>query len=130
METRAGQKYLEYVKSRNKVTKLTRQAKKEYEKTIAEQVKINPKKCGQYAKSKTKAPSGIPELYKDESDPDKGLATEDSEKANILADFYSSVFTEEPPGDILEATERKCTNKLTHCCHHEHKRVTVDMWSG
>ena len=42
VETRSGQKYQEYVRQRNKVTKLTRQAQKEYEKTVAMQMKDNP----------------------------------------------------------------------------------------
>ena len=35
-------------------------------------------------------------------DPEKGLATEDKDKADVLAAFYNSVFTREPSGPIPE----------------------------
>ena len=44
METRSGEKYLEYVWQRNKVTKLTKQAQRDYEKNIAKEAKSNPTK--------------------------------------------------------------------------------------
>ena len=37
METRSREKYLEYVRQRNKVTKLTKQAQRDYEKNIAKE---------------------------------------------------------------------------------------------
>ena len=112
METRSGEKYMDYIRQRNKVSKLTRQAQKDYEKTIAMEVKTNPKKFWWYVKSKTKSPSNIPDLYIDEDKPDKGLATEDSDKANILADFYSSVFTKEPPGPTPVPNRQSFTDTL------------------
>ena len=103
METRPGQKYQEYVRQKkNKVSKLTKQAQKEYEKTVARQVRGNPKKFWEFVKSKTKSPSNIPDLHKEDNNPSKGLATDNKEKADILAEFYSSVFTKEPPGPIPE----------------------------
>ena len=62
METRSGQKYQEYVRQRNKVNKQTKQAQEEYEKTVARQVKDNPKKFWKFVKSKTKSSSNIPDL--------------------------------------------------------------------
>ena len=100
METRSGQKYIEYVRQRNKVSKLTQKAQRDYEKAIAQDVKNNPKKFWKYVKTKTKSPCNIPHLYLQQDDLDKGLATEDKGKADVLADFYSSVFTNEPSGAI------------------------------
>jgi hypothetical protein len=60
---------------------------------IAENVKHNPKKFWSYVQSKTKTCSSIPDLYIDSDK--KTLTSSDSEKANFLADFFSSVFTEE-----------------------------------
>ena len=50
METRSGEKYLEYVRQRNKVTKLTKQAQRDYKKNIAKEAKSNPKKFWKYVK--------------------------------------------------------------------------------
>ena len=46
METRSGQKYIEYVRQRNKVYKLTKKAQRDYEKAIAKDVKIIPRSSG------------------------------------------------------------------------------------
>ena len=53
----------------------------------------NPKKFWSYVQSKTKTRTSIPDLYIDSDK--KAVTSSDSEKANVLADFFSSVFTEE-----------------------------------
>jgi hypothetical protein len=60
---------------------------------IAENVKHNPKIFWSNVQSKTKTRTSIPDLYIDSDK--KTLTSSDSEKANVLADFFSSVFTEE-----------------------------------
>ena len=112
METRSGQKYIEYVRQRNKVSKLTKKAQRDYEKAIAQDVKNNPKKFWKYVKTKTKSPCNIPDLYLQEDDLDEGLATEDKDKADVLADFYSSVFTNEPSGAIPNPKPQHITSTL------------------
>ena len=52
-----------------------------------------------YYKSKTIIKQGIWELNIDHTNT-KSQTTEDGEKANILADYFSNVFTTEPPGSI------------------------------
>ena len=63
------------------------------EMNIAENVKHNPKIFWSNVQSKTKTRISIPDLYIDSDK--KTLTSSDSEKANVLADFFSSVFTEE-----------------------------------
>ena len=98
METRDNKKYLEFKNVRNQVKSLVK--KQNMEKDIGKNAKTNPKKFWQYANSKRKTKSGIAELkYKN----DKGeinITECDKDKANVLANFFSSVFTNEPEGDL------------------------------
>ena len=84
----------------------------DYEKAIAQNVKNDPKKFWKYVKTKTKSPCNIPDLYLQEDDLDKGLATEDKDKADVLAYFYSSVFTNEPSGVIPNRKPQHMTSVL------------------
>ncbi len=55
---------------------------------------------------------GIPNLIKSKDKDD--LTKTDLEKAQVLANHFSSVFTREPEGDILEEPIR-CHNKVESC---------------
>jgi hypothetical protein len=107
MENRDPKKYKEFVRSRNKVKTMVEKAKIQMEKEIAENAKVNPKKFWQYANSKRKTKSGIGELKTTNSNGEVDTAKTDKEKAEVLANFYSSVFTRKPDGDIpqLEACQ-------------------------
>ena len=85
------------------------------EKNIAKQAKSNPKSFGAYAQSKLKTRAGIPDLMKTNVN-DKNETTytsSDEEKANVLQNFFSSVFTREPPGDLLYFETKDFKYKLT-----------------
>ena len=77
---------------------LTRKITKQFEKQIAHQVKTNPKTFWKYARSKTKTKSSIPDLFKDNNKTES--TNSDKEKTNILADFFTSVFTFEGDGEM------------------------------
>ena len=68
------------------------------EKAIAMSAKENPKKFCSYVKSKSKTKTSIADLYIDESK--TTLTDSDEVKANVLGNFFSSVFTIEPE-DLL-----------------------------
>ena len=94
---------LNYRRLKNQIRRLTRQGKKLMEKNIAKQAKSNPKSFWAYAQSKLKTRAGIPDLAKTNVSNNKNdttYTTSDEEKANVLQDFFSSVFTQEPPGDL------------------------------
>ena len=85
---------MEYVRARNKAKTLLRKAKRLYEKGIAAQYKQNPKSFWAYTRSQLKTKSGIAPLLSDPNNKDS-LVFEDQEKANVLQNQFSSVFTEE-----------------------------------
>jgi hypothetical protein len=98
LQTEDGQVYNEYCQIRNQVRRITRKAQKEFEKTLAKQVKTNPKKFWNYAGSKSKVKVGVPNLSKSGDEKGKDLTENDMEKAEVLSEFFTSVFTREPDG--------------------------------
>ena len=110
---------LEYTRARNKVRTLLRKAKRFFEKGIAKQCKKNPKGFWAYTRSKLKTRSGIAPLLSNPEDKET-LAYDDKEKADILQNQFSSVFTREPDGDIPRLPQKtKYSVKNIH--------VTVQM---
>ncbi len=100
METKDEKKYKEYTKVRNQAKKMGRNAVRDMEKDIAKNSKETPKRFWQYANSKRKTRSGISELrYKNEDGVDD-ITKGDREKAEVLAEFFTSVFTNEPDGEL------------------------------
>ena len=51
-----------------------------------------------YLNSKTKIKSTIPDLYLDDEMDEDNMARDDLTKANVFANFFSSVQTKEPDG--------------------------------
>ena len=102
MATKNPATYTAYCKVRNQVRRITRKATKLYEKDIAAQAKDNPKKFWTYVRSKTKRREDIPNLNK----PDNTTTSTNQEKAELLAEYFTSVFTNEPDGhwDVPEPT--------------------------
>lgn len=114
---------LEYQRVSNQVKSICRKVTKVREKNIANSVKDNPKKFWAYVKTKTKTKTSIPNLYTDDNKSE--LSETDQGKADILADFFTSVFTEEnnddmpnidlkdsPPLEEISFTEETVKKKL------------------
>ena len=83
--------YLDYIKQRDKSTKLTRDAKKEYERKIAKDCKNNPKAFYKYCNWKAGKKSQHIRLH----DEAGNFQTSDLDNANLLNRYFASVFTEE-----------------------------------
>ena len=89
--------YRKYTRARNQAKSTITRERKQREKEITESAKTNCKNFWSYINSKRKARSGISELY---SKVDKThIANTDQEKAEVLAEFFTSVFTKETDDD-------------------------------
>ena len=87
--------YENYCKMRNKVRKITRTNALKHEEAIASKVKSNPKVFWNHVNSKLKLTETKPTLNLK----DRTCATTDTDKAEALSGFFSSVFAKESPGD-------------------------------
>ena len=88
--------YLKYCKARNQCTKVTRSAKKKFERSIIKNVKIDSKGFWGYVREKTKSRTTVADL----KDSNGEIISCDSEKADLLNTFFASVFVNEPPGEL------------------------------
>ena len=95
-KSKSNYDYQKYINSRNEVKKLIRKSVRDYEKNLCNDSKKNVKKFWKYINSKLKRTTGISNLIK----PDGTTTVSDSEKANVLNNFFTSVFTKESLNDV------------------------------
>ena len=98
-----------HTKARNKVKTLMRKAKRNFEKIIAHNSKNNPKAFWSYVRSNLKTKAGVGPLLANVKDKTSTKFTDD-EKANILQDQFSSVFTREPEDELPSFSNRTMAN--------------------
>ena len=79
---------------------------KECEENLASQAKENPKTLWKYINSKSKRKEGVPDLCLDPEDPKSEKTSDSEQKAEMLAEYFTSVFTDEPEGEVPELTKR------------------------
>ena len=90
LESKNSWRYKEYIKVRNKVSKDVKKAKYDYESNIACKCKENPKAFWNHVNSERKCRETLTALEQEGK-----LVTDDSGKAEVLNNFFSSVFTKE-----------------------------------
>ena len=83
--------YRRFVKVRNELRGLTRHLRRNFEKSLAISLRENVKPFWKYVNSRLKTKPGIGDLRR----PDGVLSVTDQDKAEVLAQFFSSVFTVE-----------------------------------
>ena len=86
----------QYVSFRNIVNDEVKQAKRDREVKLAKEVKNNPKALYQYVSSRVKPRETIPEL----KTPDGTYTDGDQQKAELLNNFFGSVFTQETDDEM------------------------------
>ncbi len=90
-EARTAENNKRYARARNQARWATRKSIKAFEKSVAQNIKTNPKLFWKYVHSKTKTRQPISDLQKE----DGSLTVNDHEKAEVLNQFFTSVFTKE-----------------------------------
>ena len=91
LNTKQGQDFLEYKNRRNEANHAIKEARKEFEKTLAKNCRKNPKGVWHYIKSQRKTKTLIPNLLK----ADGSSTTTDEEITEVLNQQFFSVFTRE-----------------------------------
>lgn len=91
LATRRAEDYETYKQVRNETNEFVKKSKRNYEKHIAQKAKTEPKQFWRYVKCKTKAKSGVFNLKNDSGE----FVSSDKEKAEVLNEFFSTVFTKE-----------------------------------
>ncbi|CAG2230051.1 unnamed protein product [Mytilus edulis] len=103
----------EYNRVRNKTKSSVNKLKKKFEKGLSENAKANPKAIWSYVKSKSKTREGIGDLHTDPDDTKSPKTDDDKEKAEILSEYFASVFTQEPDDEIPVPNPINIENELT-----------------
>ena len=89
LQTRSQEDYDTYARYRNQVKSSCRKAMREFTKSLATEVKQNPKAFYSYVRSRTKTKGTIPDLKDDTGT----LVNKDEAKAEVLNNYFTSVFT-------------------------------------
>ena len=88
VHTRHAADFEKYRKLRNICTNTVRNAKRKFEHSIVESMSVNSKAFWGYVKERTKSKSNISSL----KDPDEKLIDSDTDKANLLNNFFCLCF--------------------------------------
>ena len=84
---------------------MTKKSKKKIERDIIKDAKTNPKRFWQYINKTTSIGQEVPHLVYEDNEGNEKNTTKDNEKAEVLADFFSSVFTEGDTRQIHQMTQ-------------------------
>ena len=95
METRDKTVLKKYKSVRNKIRNEIRRLQREEQRTVATQCKQNPKVFWKYINSKRKSKIGIGDLNSADEHGNPVVVSNNMEKAEVLGNFFSSVFTVE-----------------------------------
>ena len=116
METKSGEKYVEYRKLSNQVKKLTKKPKRNWKKGLPRKPNQTRKSSGTMLikNKKTSMRQGIPDLVYEENDGNEKSTASDTEKADVLSEFFSSVFTKEDTSKIPTLPKREFKQWLAH----------------
>ena len=96
IHAKTAENYRKYRAARNRCSNVTRNAKRNFEKHIVNDIKTNTKGFWSYVREQTNSRTKMADL----KDRHGNLITDNKQKANLLNDFFASVFVNEPPGPL------------------------------
>ena len=108
LATRRMEDFEEYKRIRNVTNDYVKNTKRNYERSISQKVKTEPKQFWRYVKSKTKSVTGVFNLKTE----DGRFTKSNKEKADQLNDFFSTVFRKENLETLPEVTEKEVRSDL------------------
>ena len=97
--------YINYVRAardRDNLIKSTRELCREFERDLSRNIKTDPKAFWRYTNSKMKNRPKLGDLQQDDS----SLTKDDSKKAQLLNNFFTSVFTKENMDNMPDLSQR------------------------
>lgn len=83
---------------------------------MAKQAKSNPKTIWKYINSKSKTRDTVADLHADPKNTNSPLKSTNKDKAEVLSDFFCSVFTNESPGELPEIPQYPIKEKMEELC--------------
>ena len=89
---------------------MTNKPQKQFESNLANQAKENPKAIWKFISSKQKTKESIGESLTDQNHPASDTTSNNKEKVNIIADFFTNVFTIKPEADDEEVSTISTSN--------------------
>ena len=95
-ESNTQRDHTEFKQARNKLRKVTRGLRNNYEKQLLTNMKENPKCFWRYVNSRLKTRTGIADLMED----DGSMVSSNEDKARLLNSFFTSVFTIEDTDSV------------------------------
>ena len=106
---------LQYNRILNQIRRLTRKGKKLLKKNIAKESKSNPKRFWKYTQSKLKTRANVPDLQLPGTETSPKFTTSDTEKAEVLLQYFSSVFTVEQPNENMPLFQQGKSEGFESC---------------
>ena len=94
--------YVKFRKVSNQLRYLTRKSVRDLERSISENTKNNPKNFWKYVSQKRKIKSPVASQYRTKDEDKDNLVDSDFDKAETLANQFTSVFTEETLSGIYQ----------------------------
>ena len=108
LATRRDEDYELYKQVRNTTNEVVKNSKRQFEKQVSQKAKSEPKQFWRYVKSKVKSKPAVFNLKKDDGE----FVRTDKEKAELLNNFFSSVFTTEDVRNIPNVDDKPVHSPL------------------
>ena len=123
LHNKTEENYTLYKSARYEVIAELRRSKYNYEKDLATRIKTDKKLFWSYVRSKIRTKSNIGQLEL----PDGSSTNDNQKKAEILNNYFASVFAEEEPEALPDFEERHFAEPLTNIEINETKIIkTID----